>query len=199
MGVVDETMRGVSTFCLRGLGRLAGACHPSCTSVRRLFWVGLFLLHAVGLRLAWGRSTQDGGSGAAAVELFGLSLSLFFFALKIADVGFLRLNPGWRSFVAASAIVALLHVNVLNRAAEGRALAPVAEIPWAQVVGTVLVLELARRVARHLRAGTALSRHVAHRQVSLAFCGLAVADALRRPDWPAATGPRTLRGPPISL
>lgn len=161
--------------------------------MRRLFWIGMVLLHSVGLYLAWGRF---GDNGSASIEVIGLSLSLAFFVLKVVDVRFLRLNPGWRSFVAASVIVALLHVNVLNRIADNGALAPVADISWAQVVGAALVVELARRVAKHLRAGVGSAQPAALKQLAVAFVGRTVGDASGLPDCLAIVGPRTLRGPP---
>ena len=93
-----------------------------CLSARRLFWLSMFLLHAAALPALWSAS---GGEAEFTVRLsllsrlVGLTVSAGFFALKIIDVSWLRLKPGWRSGVAAVVIIALLHVGVVDRAISG--------------------------------------------------------------------------------
>jgi hypothetical protein len=87
---------------------------------RRLFWFGLLVAH-------WGAiPSLAGGSiarGAIDAEwLFraaGLLASLGFFVLKILDVPWLRVRPGWRAAISAAVVVLLLHVGVVERFARG--------------------------------------------------------------------------------
>lgn len=86
----------------------------------RLFWLAMFLLHVPGL-LASLEALLTGSTSdlfLAGLRVVGLSLSAGFFLLKMADVRWLRLKPGWRSFVAALIATAVLHVGVLERAVD---------------------------------------------------------------------------------
>jgi len=116
---------------------------PSELSVRA-FWLAMFLLHVPGLLAALEalltRSTPE--LFLAGLRVAGLSLSASFFVLKMADVRWLRLKPGWRSFVAALIATAVLHVGVLERAANSElACSPVH-------VGVVLFVGAAGQAAR---------------------------------------------------
>jgi hypothetical protein len=100
---------------------------PLGPALRRLFWVGILAIHLGAIpSLITKFLLGDGGTLAdAAFRGVGLLLTAAFCGLKVADVRWLRLRPGWRSTVAASLIVALLHVNVIERAQGGEAaLAP---------------------------------------------------------------------------
>ncbi|MEK7732140.1 MAG: hypothetical protein AAB363_09830, partial [Planctomycetota bacterium] len=82
----------------------------------------MLVFHVGAIRSAW--FALDGlsddaewlSSGFRFLALIG---SAVFFALKIADVSWLRLKPGWRSAISSLVIVALLHVSVVDRAVEG--------------------------------------------------------------------------------
>ena len=94
----------------------------ACFSAGRLFWLSMFLVHAAALPALWSAS---GGEADFAVRLslwsrlVALTASAGFFALKIIDVSWLRLKPGWRSGVAAVVVIALVHVGVVDRAVSG--------------------------------------------------------------------------------
>jgi hypothetical protein len=82
----------------------------------------MLVFHVGAIRSAW--FALDGLSGDAEWLSSGFRFliligSAVFFALKIADVSWLRLKPGWRSAISSLVIVALLHVSVVDRAVEG--------------------------------------------------------------------------------
>jgi len=85
---------------------------------RRLFWATLLLTHLGALRSEWNALAAlsgDGGWGTSILRSLALFASATFFVLKIADVRWLRLQPGWRSVVASLVVIGLLHLNVLER------------------------------------------------------------------------------------
>ena len=110
----------------------------------RAFWVAMFLLHVPGLLAALEtlvtRSTPE--LFFCGLRAAGLSLSASFFLLKMIDVRWLRLKPGWRSFVTALIATAVLHVGVLERAVNSELACGPAH------VGVVLFIGAAGSVAR---------------------------------------------------
>ena len=56
-----------------------------------------------------------GAPTAHPIRVTLLGLALAFFALKVADVRWLRLAPGWRPLCAFTVCVLLLHADVLRR------------------------------------------------------------------------------------
>ena len=86
--------------------------------LRRSFWAGLLILHALALPSLF--STLASASVAEQLPLIpriaGLLLSAIYFTLKFVDVPWLRARQNWRTAVAAIMIVGLLHVGVLDRA-----------------------------------------------------------------------------------
>ena len=91
-------------------------------SADRLFWCSMLVVHAAALPAVWGSVALAGGSDGevvALVRLLGLLASSAFFVLKLVDVSWLRLKPGWRSMATAILLIGLLHVGVLDRAVEG--------------------------------------------------------------------------------
>ena len=124
---------------------------------RRLFWLVMLLFHFGAIRAAWsalfGDSTQaDWAIGG--LRLFVLVASAAFFTLKMADVACLRLRPGWRSLIASLVVVALLHVNVLDRAAAS-------DSPYAPAPVVVLALVGALVESSTLRRGLLRFVHLA--------------------------------------
>ena len=99
-----------------------------------MFWALMLVLHLGAIRAAWSGlagdpATADWAMGGLRLVILLASATLF--ALKMADVAWLRLRPGWRPLIASVVVVALLHVNVLHRAVERDATyapAPVAAI-----------------------------------------------------------------------
>ena len=94
-------------------------------AARRSFWLFMLFTHIGAVRsactsLAQPSSDLDWGVSLGRVLL--LAASTVFFLLKIVDVQCLRLKPGWHSWVAFTLVVALLHINVIQRAS-GRQLA----------------------------------------------------------------------------
>lgn len=124
---------------------------PSVT--RRLFWLCMLLAHAGGVRSALMSLVQpvadiDWGLGLARMLI--LVASTIFFVLKIADVACLRLKPGWRTWVVSTVVIALLHVQVMNRVTgvhpDVSQSAPVAIL----VLGGLLDSQTLRRILRRL-------------------------------------------------
>jgi len=58
------------------------------------------------------------------VRLVALTGSLGFFVLKIVDVPWLRLRPGKHSWIAATIIIALMHVGAVQRVTTEASFAP---------------------------------------------------------------------------
>ena len=125
-----------------GVPRTAGAT---------LFWLAMFLLHVPGL-LASLEALLTGSTSdlfLAGVRVVGLSLSAGFFLLKMADVAWLRLRPGWRSFVAALIATAVLHVGMLERAVDSELACSPAQMGVVLFVGAA---GQAVRLGKRLRA-----------------------------------------------
>lgn len=80
----------------------------------RLFWALLLLIHVRAL-FGFVPIAADGEMFSFVARVVGLGLTAVFCGLKLVDVAWLRLVPGWRSAVAAWMVVALLHVGVLDR------------------------------------------------------------------------------------
>lgn len=114
---------------------------------RRLFWLVMLLLHLPAIRSAWGvladGAVADWAMGG--LRLTVLLASAAFFALKIADVAYLRLNSGWRPLIASVVIIGLLHVNVLRRTVESDSPYSTAPIAALAVVGTIVESATLRR------------------------------------------------------
>ncbi len=102
-------MQGKLTITLRSIAPILG----------RSFWALMALTHASALGSAW-KSCFD--SGVALEGLGGciaLTVSMFFFALKLSGVSFLRFRPGKRAWAALFLVVALIHVNCFQPAQKG--------------------------------------------------------------------------------
>ncbi len=78
--------------------------------VERLIWASFFAAHAYWFFAGLLRGTLGFESAVT------ITLSNVFFALKIADVAWLRVNWTARSLLAATLVVLLLHVGVVERA-----------------------------------------------------------------------------------
>jgi len=121
----------------------------------RLLWVVLLAIHAGAVPAAVRGLPffSDATFDASTVFRFaGLLLAAAFCLLKVADVPWLRIRPGWRGSVSIAVVLALLHVSVLHRARDGDvALAP-SQVGVFLFVGTSLNLDLARRSLRVLVA-----------------------------------------------
>lgn len=87
-----------------------------------MFWLALLLFHAAALPsllASLNGRNELSEHLALLVRIVGMLLTSVFFVLKIADVRWLRLKPGWRSAIAAIAVVGVIHVGVIDRAVSG--------------------------------------------------------------------------------
>lgn len=120
---------------------------------RRAFWVGMFALHAVAVPTMWSRiaeAVSEGGFLLGAARGAGFLASLLFFLLKVADVRWLRLRPGWRPATTAILTVALLHGDPVYRWASSDSPADFEPVVVLFVVGGALECEVFRRAVGRL-------------------------------------------------
>lgn len=121
---------------------------PILRASKRLFWLVMLLFHVGAIRAAWSglfdpTAAPDWALGG--IRLAVLIASAAFFALKIADVAALRLKSGWKPLVASIVVVALLHVNVLERAVESDSPYSPAPIAAMAIVGALVESSTLRR------------------------------------------------------
>jgi len=84
----------------------------------RLFWMGMLALHAGAFRSAGLELTSFAPTErrlAIAARLIVLGVTALFFCLKLIDVGWLRLLPGWRSKVYSLVAIGIIHLGVVER------------------------------------------------------------------------------------
>ena len=119
----------------------------------RLFWLFMLVIHVGAVRSAVSSLVQPGVENDRAIglgRLLILSASAAFFVLKVVGVSWLRLKPGWRSWLASGLVVALLHVQVMKRASDGALdLAPTSTVA-VLVFGTILESQILFRGWRRL-------------------------------------------------
>lgn len=171
--------------------------------LKRAFWLFILVFHVGAIRSAW--FALDGLSGDAewlssVFRFFALIGSAVFFALKIADVSWLRLKPGWRSAVSSLVIVALLHVSVVDRATDGELSYSPVHLGVVLFVGSLVEFDGLRRTMLRIRGliahrlGTLPPRSASyahsHRRTYL--------NTLRPPRWLVSTGVLAPRPPPLS-
>ncbi len=116
--------------------------------LKRLFWAVMLILHTAPIHAVTLRALQSSNNQAVVESwwsLIGLGLSAIFFVLKVADVSWLRRNPGWRSAVASTMIVAVVHVGVLER------LSPAISLSQATPIGVIMFATLMTDMPRALR------------------------------------------------
>lgn len=84
---------------------------------RRACWTLLTAIHAVAVPAAlFTLLVRESLDAYFILRFLGLLGATAFCALKAVDVRWLRTPRGWRSKAAAAAIIALLHISVLERA-----------------------------------------------------------------------------------
>ncbi len=123
--------------------------------VWRLFWVVLLAIHAgaVPTSVRGLPPFSDATLDAFTVFRFaGLLLAATFCLLKVADVSWLKIRPGWRGSVSIAVVLALLHVSAVQRAQEGDLTLTPSQVGVFLFVGTSVNLDLARRSIRVLVA-----------------------------------------------
>lgn len=120
----------------------------------RVFWLALLLMHVAALPMATAALSAPADIASRAVtglRFVGLILSIVVFVLKIIDVRWLRIAPGWRSVVLAVLVIGLLHVGVVERAMHGDAMLDPAHLGLVLFAGSAWQLAaLKRALSRHL-------------------------------------------------
>ncbi len=154
-----------------------------------MFWAVLLLAHLGALRSEWEALAAISGLngwGTSVLRSLALFASAAFFVLKIADVRWLRLQPGWRSVVASLVVIGLLHLNVLERVTRTDLSNGPAPLGIVLFVATLIESDRLRRALRRIPsiADAALRLPMHPRRF---VCGLT------GPAWEQATGPRLLR------
>ena len=170
--------------------------------VRRAFWLGMLVLHVGAIRSA--ALTVFASTGVASppdggLRLFALSIAGIFFAFKFVDVPWLRLKRGWRSAVASLVIVALLHVNAVQRLAAGETMSSPTPLSAVLFVAVLVDVGAVRRRGLHLwnavvRASTDRARRRGRRSYP---CKAAWPEAAIPPHSWLARGLLTPRPPPL--
>lgn len=84
------------------------------TTRSSLLWRGFWLLMLAGHARAVVAAWIGAAEGVDPVRIIILSLATLFFALKLADVAWLRFRTNARSIAALALIVALLHLNTVG-------------------------------------------------------------------------------------
>lgn len=158
----------------------------------RAFWVlmlGLHLGPILSLSGAFGTTTEaDRG-----VRLALLLASSLFFALKIADVRWLRLLPGWRSTVVSVMVLALLHLGPIERAAGTHLIGGEAKLVL--FAGGAFALDSVQCGLRRIRL--AFVARFAQCRPRFSIAALARSDALRPPRWWIDISHLAPRAPPV--
>ncbi len=162
----------------------------SLSAVRSLFWLMMLAVHTPAF-IASIRHVLDGRGSLIAPALYGLALS--FFVLKIINVPFLRWHVTLRSCVAWFAIVALVHVDVVQP--DRPIVAPECITIVALTCLIPCVIRASRKFVQQLNSGSRVQQQFA--------CGLTSAntlwqDAFRPHCWLLVLGIRRLRAPPFA-
>lgn len=116
--------------------------------------------HASAALSAWKDclAAPTGSGGSTALRAVVLSAAVLFFGLKLFDVAWLRIQRGWRPLVASIAIVAVLHLNVVQRAVGGDADYSPLHFGAVLVLGAAVESELILRGYRRLGASRTPAR-----------------------------------------
>lgn len=128
----------------------------------RVFWLALLLMHVAALPVAVSALSAPADIASKAVtglRFAGLVLSIVFFVLKIIDVRWLRLAPGWRNVVLAVLVIGLLHVGVVERAMQGDAMLDPTHLGLALIAGSAWRIAASKRSLSQL-----LTRHRSNHQ-----------------------------------
>jgi hypothetical protein len=170
--------------------------------VKRAGWLGMLVLHLGAIRSAALNVFASAGAApppGSGLRLFALSIAAIFFALKFADVPWLRLKRSWRSAISSLVIVALLHVNAVQRLADGERMASPTPISAVLFVAVLVDVGAVRRRGLHLwnavvRPSTDRARRRGRRSYP---CNAAWPEAAIPPHSWLARGLLTPRPPPL--
>jgi hypothetical protein len=170
---------------------------------KKAFWLGMLVLHLGAIRSA--ALTVFASVGVAprpdsGLRLFALSIAATFFALKFADVPWLRLKRSWRSAVASLVVVALLHVNAVQRLADGERMSSPTPLSAVLFVAVLVDVGAVRRRSLHLwKAVVRASTDRAQRRGRRSYpCNTAWPEAAVPPHSWLARGLLTPRPPPLA-
>ncbi len=134
--------------------RLPSKTTGSCLyCLKRLFWASMLIMHAAPIHavtLQAMNASQGSFFAESLWSLLGLGLSAILFVLKVADVSWLRRNPGMRSALASTLVVALIHVGVIEHSSTADKFSPIAPI-GVTIVATILA-DAPRTFRRSVRA-----------------------------------------------
>lgn len=158
--------------------------------LRRLLWLLMLLSHAKPLTAGW--LALLAGTPSDPAKLVALSLAALFFALKLADVAWLRFRTDTRSLVVLTVIVGVLHAESLGFAATGE-FAPQAV---AGVSAALLLDPVHRRIARLIQTCSPTASTPAPH--AAAPCRSVPADLLVTPRWFIARIAAPPRAPPLA-
>jgi hypothetical protein len=119
--------------------------------VARLLWMLLACIHVPGIWFTWHAFTAQ-WDPSLLIRTVALSFSVAFLGLKVFDIPWLRMPPGWRAQVAFVLIVILLHCGVVGRALNAELRDPGALDTPALLVfcGTASVMILWRTLLRRI-------------------------------------------------
>lgn len=161
--------------------------------LRRIFWAAMLGLHLGPIAACW-RSLAAAEAAPAAIRLGILLTAAVFFALKVADVPWLRVKPGWRTWVASSIVIALLHLGAVDRAAGTRVADTPGHLGIVLFIGAVFCRKPLGATASRIASAFVrlLQQHVAGRCEAAAARTL----GLKRPQWVLAGGVGAPRSPP---
>lgn len=137
--------------------------------------------------------------GHSALQTGALVAAAWFCLLKTLDIPWLRGNPGWRPKIAATIILALLHLSVIERATGRESAFTPAHLGVFLIGATVakrrVVAAWLRRVSR--RVGSTCQRPARSMPKPEPF-GLAAAAAFEPLRLYLRAGPLGLRAPPLA-
>lgn len=161
----------------------------------RIFWMGMLGMHLIPILTLSGLVGGEAGGPDRILRLALLLASAAFFALKIVDVRWLRVKPGWRSTVMSLLVVALLHVGVLERSAGVDLHSPIPASQMIMLAGGVAAAEMLRRIIRLVQSIPAATQLYQPQPYVTRF-RIAIFDLLRPPPWWVDLRSRIPRAPP---
>lgn len=173
---------------------LGHTVHVGSDLVWRVLWVFMAAVHAPALVSAWRCVWHQAFAIETLPASLGLSAAMLFFVFKILGVSFLRVRVDRHAAITIAAIVALMHVGVVQTERDsGSALEAAAAI----LVTTTYVLGT-YSIVRRIRRGTLprFAFQVRHGSTLCLLAGAAWMDAFIPHCWTAPLRRYHLRAPP---
>jgi hypothetical protein len=154
----------------------------------------MLLGHIAALPGAWCGVSDGGDAVSAGLRVGLLAVSSVFFVLKVLDVAWLRLKPGWRPAAAAFVVVSLLHVGVIERSSGVDVTDPL-RFGLVLSLATVLEADDLRNAIRRLPRLRLPPRLTRVRPI-LDLCWERARESLLRPATPLLSSSHSTRAPP---